>query len=382
MSQQLLLFRLGELHVMADMLFVTLLTVIVLECKISADIRDLAEGLSSSKAVRTVLYGIVFILIWEIGKSVVTAGFDAIQSRILGTGIEWRLSRQLAGTTAAMAVGLAQLLLFVICTNISERRWWAYYGVCMVILAFTPAGILYLSTAGTDREQDYVSLTQVAPDVAQTVGQLIARKALPLKTEQIEIGDTLSNGDHFNSEVVGLGSNRRVIVTRDLLSELTDGQLAFVIAHEIGHFMLDGVFAVIIILLVGLSTGFYLCAYFYRRIVIQWGARWSLRGEFDIAAYPVFFFLFTFALFLAQPLSNTYVRYRECRADRYALALMQGVVPDWRNVAVASTEKLAAVRQDDLEVSKIEEFWFRDHPTRDHEIELARTYNPPAYQNQ
>jgi len=120
-----------------------------------------------------------------------------------------------------------------------------------------------------------------------------------------------------NAALTGLGRTRRIILGDTLLNEFTPDEIETVLAHELGHLVNKdipvGIFVQSAITLVGL----YLAS-----LGLLWGVKvLGFSSPADIAALPVFLLVMGLYGLVTMPLGNSYSRWRERRADQYALRM-------------------------------------------------------------
>ena len=118
-----------------------------------------------------------------------------------------------------------------------------------------------------------------------------------------------------NAALTGIGGTRRIILGDTLLSEFTSDEVESVIAHELGHQVHRDI--PVGIAVSGLIT---LVALFIVSLVLNWGAgALGFAGAADVGALPLLVLAFGVFGLLTLPLNNAYSRWREVRADAYAL---------------------------------------------------------------
>ncbi len=125
---------------------------------------------------------------------------------------------------------------------------------------------------------------------------------------------------HTNAYVVGLFGTHRIVVYNTLLREDSPREIRFIVAHELGHYVLHHLW-------IGLAFGagwllplFWLGAWLFRRALRRWPHRFG-AGPADPAALPLLLFLLAALLFLSTPAFNAFSRWEEHQADAYALRL-------------------------------------------------------------
>jgi len=118
-----------------------------------------------------------------------------------------------------------------------------------------------------------------------------------------------------NAALAGLGNTRRIILGDTLLNEFSDDEIETVLAHELGHQVNKDIPVGIVVQSVLTLGGLYLAS-----LGLRWGAAYfGFNGAADIAALPLFGLVMGAYGLVTMPLSNAYSRWRERRADEYAI---------------------------------------------------------------
>jgi STE24 endopeptidase len=118
-----------------------------------------------------------------------------------------------------------------------------------------------------------------------------------------------------NAALTGLGSTRRIILGDTLLNEFSDDEIETVLAHELGHHVNRDIPAGIIIETIITLGGLWLA-----HLALKWGVEFfGFRGVWDVSALPLFLLVMGSYGLITMPLTNAYSRWRERRADDYAL---------------------------------------------------------------
>jgi STE24 endopeptidase len=118
-----------------------------------------------------------------------------------------------------------------------------------------------------------------------------------------------------NAALTGLGNTRRIILGDTLLSQFTTDEIETVLAHELGHHVNKDIPIGIAVESVSTLVGLYLAS-----LGMSWGAKaFGFDGTADIAALPVFILVMGLFGLVTMPIGNAYSRWREQRADEYAL---------------------------------------------------------------
>jgi STE24 endopeptidase len=118
-----------------------------------------------------------------------------------------------------------------------------------------------------------------------------------------------------NAALTGLGNTRRIILGDTLLNEFSDDEIETVLAHELGHHVHKDIPIGILVESSLTLAGLYLAA-----LGLQWGVSvFGFSSPADIAALPVFVLVIGAYSLVTMPLGNAYSRWRERRADEYAM---------------------------------------------------------------
>jgi STE24 endopeptidase len=118
-----------------------------------------------------------------------------------------------------------------------------------------------------------------------------------------------------NAALTGLGNTRRIILGDTLLDEFTPDEIETVLAHELGHHVHKDIPVGIVVESLLTLVGLYLA-----HLGLQWGVNYfGFEGVWDIAALPLFGLVIGAYGLVTMPLTNAFSRWRERRADEYAL---------------------------------------------------------------
>jgi STE24 endopeptidase len=118
-----------------------------------------------------------------------------------------------------------------------------------------------------------------------------------------------------NAALTGLGNTRRIILGDTLLDEFSNDEIETVLAHELGHHVNKDIPIGIAVESLTTLLGLYLAS-----LVLEWGVGlFGFNGPADIAGLPLFILVIGLYSLITMPLSNAFSRWRERRADRYAL---------------------------------------------------------------
>ena len=168
--------------------------------------------------------------------------------------------------------------------------------------------------------------------------------------------DNSRQTNRISAHVSGLFGTTQISLNDNLLKQCTPDEVLAVLGHEMGHYVMNHVFAFLLCVTAIIAAGFAAAQRLFAVIAHRFGARWRLQGVGDPAGLPLLTAIFTAYLFLLTPVLNSLIRMEESQADIFGLNLARR--PDaFATVAL----KLSTYRK--LDPSWLEEIVFFDHPS-------------------
>jgi len=165
-----------------------------------------------------------------------------------------------------------------------------------------------------------------------------------------------------NAGLTGLGNTRRIIIGDTLLNEFTPDEIETIMAHELGHQVNKDIPLGILFGSLTTLVGLYLAS-----VVLNWGVEFfHFEGPADIAAFPLFVLVLGLYGLVTMPIENGFSRWRERRADEYALSLTHN------GTAYASAlKRLANQNLADADPEEWVEWLLYSHPALGKRIAMA-----------
>jgi STE24 endopeptidase len=169
-----------------------------------------------------------------------------------------------------------------------------------------------------------------------------------------------------NAALTGLGNTRRIILGDTLINEFTPAEIETVLAHELGHHVHKDIPLGIAVSTVMTLVGLYLAS-----LALDWGVSYfGFSGPGDIAALPLFALVMGAYGLVTMPLGNAFSRWRERRADEYALK-MTGDGPAF----ASALSRLANQNLADADPEPWVEVLLYSHPALGKRIKRAVSYS-------
>jgi STE24 endopeptidase len=240
----------------------------------------------------------------------------------------------------------------------APRTWWIWGTIVMII--FSATLVLIAPVYIEPLFNTYKPLTD--PKIRDPVLAMARANEIPVK--QVFEVDASRQTTRVSANVAGLLGTTRVALNDNLLKQCTLQEIRAVMAHEMGHYVLNHGAKLLtyfgILILIGLA----LTRILFDAAVKRWGEKWRVRGIADPAGLPLLALIFGTLLFFATPVLNTVVRITEREADAFGINTSRE--PDGM---AKVTLKLGAYRK--LNPTPLEEFIFFDHPSGRARIRMA-----------
>ena len=220
---------------------------------------------------------------------------------------------QLKDLLVSVPTGLVLVELVYAVLRAFPLTWWLWAGgiVLLFTVIFARLGPVLIAPLFNR----YVPLSQEYADLAERLLRLAARAGAGV--EGVYQFDMSRRTKTANAALTGIGASRRIILGDTLLAEFSPDEIETVLAHELGHHVHKDIPVGILVSTLLTLGGLFLAAQW-----LEWGVRWfGFSGVADVAAMPVLAIALGLYGLVTLPLSNAYSRWRERRADQYALQL-------------------------------------------------------------
>ncbi|MFM5892960.1 MAG: M48 family metallopeptidase [Novosphingobium sp.] len=239
------------------------------------------------------------------------------------------------------------------------KNWWiAATGVVGAFLAvIILLGPVYISPLFNK----YTELP--AGPIRDRIVAMARSKNIP--AEHIYLFDASKQSKAISANVSGIGPTMRISLNDNLLNRSTPQEIAAVMGHEMGHYVLNHVWWSLAFFGGLAAFALFLLSRLAPALIARYGAGWGgIRDIGDPASMPVLAILFSVFGLIATPLTNTLIRVDESQADAFGLDVAQE--PDgFASVAM----KLSEYRK--IEPGPIEEMLFFDHPSGANRVRMS-----------
>ena len=367
-------FEGGYWRILWNFLLVASISIFLLASRISARLRDFAERVCRGNhwlPLEVTLYAIPYFLIVAALSFPLTLYENFFREHQYGFATQsflpW-LREQLTGLGVGIVAGTILLVVLYAVFRRAPRTWWIWGTIVAVIFAFI---LVFIAPVFIEPLfNTYKPLTN--PEVRDPILAMARANQIPVK--QVFEVDASRQTTRVSANVAGVLGTTRIALNDNLLKQCTLPEIREVMAHEMGHYVLNHGAKLLTYFGIFILVGFALTRTLFDSAVRRWGDKWGVRGIADPAGLPLLVLIFSTLVFLGTPFINTVVRVTEREADAFGINTSRE--PDgMAKVAL----KLGAYRK--LDPAPLEEFIFFDHPSGRARIRMAMDWkaaNLPA----
>lgn len=333
---------------------------LVLATGFSAWLRTWATGRTRRPALATMLYALGLTLVttiitlpWTIYTGFVREAQYGLMSQSFAL---WSFDQLKALVIALIVTPLAFASIYAAIRR-TPRFWWAWgagltWGFVLLASAVLPVLIAPL----------FFTMSELpAGPLRERVVKMARAHEIP--AEHIYVADLSRQTKRISANVSGLGPTVQITLADNLISRTSSDEVAAVMGHEMGHYVLGHVwrnaawYAVLFLIM-------FLAVARVTPAVIARHPRWRIEGVYDVASAPALLLVATLVMALATPFENAIVRSAETEADAFGLDVARQ--PDaFALIAI----RLSEYRK--LEPGHFEEMLFFDHPSGETRIRRA-----------
>ena len=354
-----------------NFLLTAAICIFLLESRISARVRDFAERATKVRSLQIACYAIPYFLIVATLTFPLNLYENFLREHQYGLATQSFLPwfrEQLIGFGLTIIGGTILLIALYAVFRKAPRTWWAWATAVMVIFLL---GVVFIAPVFIEPLfNTYKPLMK--PEIRDPI--LAMARANQIPTRQVFEVDASRQTTRVSANVAGFLGTTRIALNDNLLKQCTLPEIRAVMAHEMGHYVLNHGAKLLTYSGIFLAIGFALTRILFDAAMRRWGVRWGVRSIADPAGLPLLTLIFGTLLFLATPFLNTIVRVTEREADAFGINTSRE--PDgMAKVAL----KLGAYRK--LDPTPLEEFIFFDHPSGRARIRMAMDWkaaNLPA----
>jgi STE24 endopeptidase len=285
---------------------------------LSARLRTLAQQIGRRWFFTIVIYYVLFTLImalvllpWHYYAGFARPHYYGLSNQTLA---KW------AGDLAkhlAISLITGSLLLWVPYGLLarSPRRWWLYTGLLVPPLLFLVMLIVPIWIDPLFNQYGRMKNRQLEARILT-----LADRAGIEHGRVFEVNKSVDT-KAVNAYVTGFLGTKRVVLWDTLLNKLEPDEVVFVMAHEMGHYVMHHVVYGILMGSAATMLGLYLVHLLSGWCMRRFGPRFGFERLSDVASFPLLTLLLSLVSLGVQPLGLAYSRHIEHEADRFAVEL-------------------------------------------------------------
>jgi len=337
------------------------IAIFLLASKWSARLRDFAERATNSKSIQVAIYAVGYVLIVAVLSFPLAFYQLFLREHQYGFATQtfgpWFVE-QLVGLVVALIASSIALAVFYWVFRHAPNSWWIWGTLVAVVLSFIGNFIapIYVEPLFNT----YRPLTDAK--IRDPILAMAQANQIPV-TQVFEV-DASRQTTRVSANVSGMLGTTRIALNDNLLKQCTLPEIRAVMAHEMGHYVLNHGAKLTIYFGVFALFGFGVANVAFDWAVRRWGQRWDVRGIADPAGFPLLMLIFLTFAFLTTPVLNSITRVTEREADQFGINASRE--PDG---AAKVALRLGAYRK--LDPTPLEEFIFFDHPSGRARIQMA-----------
>ena len=348
---------------------------LLLGTRLSAKMRDFAERFGRWRWLHTFVYGVQYIIIGTLLSFPLTVyqGFFREHKYELATQTfgAW-MGDQFTGLLVGIVLGGIAITLIYGVIRKAPNTWWIWgAGVSVAFLVFVQVIFpVFISPLFND----YKPLD----DGPLRDSILSMARANDIPSDDVYWFDASRQTTRISANVSGALGTTRISLNDNLLNRTAPEEVEAVMAHEMGHYILNHGRELVTQIGLVLAVGFAFVAWSFNKALNRWGQNWGIRNVGDTAGLPLFAAVLSVYFFVVTPITNSIIRVAEAEADNYGINV-SGQPDGFARVAM----RLSEYRK--ISPGPVERIIFYDHPSGYDRVHMAMTWKaehqdsePPA----
>jgi Zn-dependent protease with chaperone function len=228
----------------------------------------------------------------------------------------------------------------------------------------------------------FAPLDQKDPALVAEIERVVQRAGLNIPADRIFWMKASDKTPTLNAYVSGIGRSKRIVVWDTTVAKETPPEIASVVGHEMGHYVLGHVWKGLLFTLATMLVLLYIGYRTVARVLAIGGPGWGIRGLDDWASLPALLLLLSILSFLSDPITNAYSRFTEHQADVYGVEVTHGILPDAAQAAADSFQVEGEASLAEPDPNRLNVFLFYDHPPISDRVRFLLHYDPWAHGKQ
>jgi STE24 endopeptidase len=268
---------------------------------------------------------------------------------------------QLKGIAVGAPIGLILLELLYLALRATGELWWLWAAGGMLVFSVLLSNLAPILIMPLFNK--YVPLGDEHKELADRL--LALAKRANTKVRGVFKYDMSKRTKSANAALTGIGNTRRIVLGDTLINEFSTDEIETVLAHELGHHVHRDIPLFITFSAVSTTLSLFLAS-----LALNWAIGYfGFESVADIAAFPALSLILGAYGLITMPLDNAVSRWREEKADDYALQ-----ATGKREAFASAFTRLANQNLGEVDPEKWVVFLFYSHPPLGERIAKANNW--------
>lgn len=223
---------------------------------------------------------------------------------------EWLMSAGISLVVGAIVLGGLYALM-----RRAGTRWWIWGtagGMALTTLMVAISPIFIEPLFNTYKPVEDGPLKRAVLQMAHAVS---------VPANDVYVFDASRQTTRISANVSGLFGTAAVRLNDNLLRRTSEPEVRAVMGHELGHYVMNHIPKMLIMLSLVLLIGFFVAQAVLSRLLARFAPATGVQRVDDVASLPMLMAVFSLFFTLVTPVMNTITRVQETEADRFGLAL-------------------------------------------------------------
>lgn len=318
----------------------------------AARVRDWAARVGRGPVRRDMLFGAAYSVAGWVLSLPLTAYQEFFREHAYGMATQgfaaWLVEQGVSLGVGTVVTAIAVAGLYAVIRRAGERWWiWGTAGGIALLSIFIALGPVLI--------QPLFNTYKPIEDgpIKRAVLQMAHANGVPVN--DVYEFDASRQTTRISANVSGLFGTAAVNLNDNLMRRTSEPEIRAVMAHELGHYVLNHIPKTLITLSLVLLVAFIVAQWAMGRLLARFAPATGVSRIDDVAGLPLLAAVFSVFFTLATPIQNTLIRTEETEADRFGLNLS-------REPHGFAEAQLRLVEYRKADPGPVEEFIFFSHP--------------------
>ena len=282
----------------------------------SARLRDWSERVTAHRGLQTLLYASCYLLLTWLLSLPLTVYQNFFREHQYGLATQsvlpWfgELCMSLA---ISIVLGAPFIALLYWIVGRAGRVWWAWAAALVTL------SMLFVVVIAPVFIEPLFNEYRPLPAGATRDSILSLARANGIAADNVYVFNASKQTTRISANVAGALGTTRIALNDNLMNDTSLPEIRAVMAHEMGHYVLNHVWRHVIYLGLLSLIALLLLHYGFDQALRRWGSRLGVRDRADVAGLPLAVALLSVLGLLATPLVNSITRSAESEADIFGL---------------------------------------------------------------